>query len=90
MKPKKEFQVRDLTPRELEVLVLVGKGYSYGKVARMLQNKATDREGGEGVSRRTVEQYAARIRDLMEVPLSPAKALMIYYQSHREELEKAA
>jgi len=84
----KGFSVKDLTPRQVEVLIMIGKGMSYNAAAAKLRNKGAD--DGRRISWRTVETYAIQIRDLMDCPFSPTKALMIYYQTHREELENAA
>lgn len=62
-----------LTPRQREVLELVGEGLSYGKVAFRL-----------GISRRTVEVYVRQIIPHIEPYLpaerfTPRAAIMRYY-----------
>ena len=88
MSEKGESGVSVLTPREKEVLVLIGEGNTYTEAARKLRNKAAEAKGEEDrpISPRTVELYAAQIRTKLGIPLPPLRALILFYQRNREEL----
>jgi len=68
-----ESPLEDLTRREREVLNLIGKGYSYGQTARLLEPR---------ISSRTVERYATNIRDKIGTDLPPLRAVIAFY--HRQ------
>jgi len=81
--------VSRLTPRQREVVILVGRHrLSYKGAARRLENRYRE---GEHLTPQTVRQYANQIRDAMESPLSPRDALTELYWVHEAAfVEEAA
>lgn len=88
------LEPEDLTPRQLEVLLLVGRdGLRYKEAARRLPNLnawGKMRRAGVTVSWRTVKHYATEIRDLSGRDGDPKAVLKDLYYEWREELEEAA
>ena len=82
-----EVSVADLTPREREVVLLIGgMGLSYRAAARHMghwfQGKRTISEG-------TVRQYAVRIAKKVGSDRPPRRALWEFYSDHRDEFDSA-
>ena len=66
----------ELTPRQREVLELVGSGLSYGKVALRL-----------GISRETVRVYARQVHAVLNGEyrlLNPRDALQQFFHNDRD------
>ena len=62
--------------RMLDVMVLVGRGMTYGEAAEHL-----------GVAEQTVKEYARRIRDrLGEADRTPRDAIIMHYREMEEEV----
>lgn len=82
--------LKALPPRHVQVVVLVGgRGLSYKAAAAQMQNKNVRVRGDQEppqISFRTVETYAATVRDKLGSRLSPKRALTEFYYAHREEL----
>lgn len=82
--------VEQLTERQREVVVLIGRhNLSYKGAAQRLQNKHRN-EKGVAISPRTVRQYATEIRDAMGTGLPPWNALHELYFVHQESFKEAA
>ena len=83
-----------LTPRQIEVLLLIGgEGLTYKAAAARMENKLIKARAGmrqRKISHRTVRQYAKEIRTIIGSELSPIRALTVFYYEHRDELERAA
>jgi len=78
MSKGESISVEDLTRREREVLILIGRGCSYGETARRLKPK---------ISSRTVERYATQIRDKIGSSLPPLRAVILFYHENRGHFE---
>ena len=83
-----------LTPRQIEVVLLIGgEGLTYKAAAGRMDNKLFKARFGRKhpkISHRTVRQYAKEIRDIIGSALSPIRALTMFYYEHKEALEKVA
>ena len=81
--------VTRLTEREREVVLLIGRfNLGYKAAAARLQNK--HRNEKQGISARTVRQYATQIRDAMGSALPPWNALHELYFVHQSSFDEAA
>lgn len=93
-KAVKRDLVAILTPRQLEVVILIGgRGLSYKAAAARMVNKLIKERAGRGqpkISYRTVRQYATEIRDLIGSGRSPIRALTAFYYQHESEIEARA
>ena len=93
-RPTKRDLVAILTPRQLEVLILIGgQGLSYKSAASRMVNKLIKKRVGldqPKISYRTVRQYATEIRDIIGSGLSPIRALTTFYYQHESEIEERA
>ncbi len=87
--------VAELTPRQLDVVVLIGRDdLSYQAAARQMRNRNLRRMADSldelpTVSPRTVEQYACQVRDAIGSTDIPTRALRAFYQAHREAIHQA-
>lgn len=80
--------VSALTPRQREVVVLIGRyRLSYKQAARRMAHRYM---GDRTVSPETVRDHAQTIRDRLRSPLSPRDAVTELYWMHRDEFEQAA
>ncbi len=69
----------DLTPRQLQVVLLLGPGKkTYKAAAREMKNQNLQRLGerAPSISWRTVEQHAREVRDLVGLDLPPMRAVV--------------
>ena len=60
-----------LSPRLRDVVVLIGKGFTYPQVAAQL-----------GISQHTVRGYAVEIKTRLESSKTPQKAIIDYYHEY--------
>ncbi len=87
------ISVSDLTPRQIDVVILIGRDdLRYQAAAAKMRNRGmrwteTEFDDLPTISPRTVQQYAAEIRDLIGSDDVPTRALRQFYQQNREELE---
>lgn len=86
--------VAELTPRQLDVLILIGRDdLSYAAAARQMRNRNLRRMADRldelpTISPRTVQQYAAELRDLIGSTDVPTRALRAFYQCNQKEIEE--
>ncbi len=82
---ERKSSVELLTPRQLEVLIVIGRErLSYKRAATQLEHRF---DKGRGISYQTVRQYAKEIYALLDGTGSPREFLIEFYWIHREELE---
>jgi len=83
-----EAHVNDLTPREREVVVLIGRDQlAYKAAARRMAHRYRN---GERISEHTVREYARTIQRRVGSRLPPRAALTELYWSHRSQFDGAA